>query len=127
MAKALKAALDTAPPHALVIAEMGRVHSRYVALAGHPQPSVLQQLMGEHPLYIAALADAGSAWNCEPGKGCGPHMIKAPPESPSGNVQIEPLEDAPKGLAAEIFDFPVFTPSVPAPRFEDSDSKVRSR
>jgi hypothetical protein len=125
MAKALETALDATPKNALVVAYMGRVHSRYVARADHPQPSVLQQVLEDHPLYVAVQADAGSAWTCEPGKGCGPHMFKAPPGAPSGDVQIEPLDDAPKGLAAEIFDFPVFTPSMPSPRFGGSDSKAR--
>ncbi|MBD8872408.1 hypothetical protein [Rhodanobacter sp. DHB23] len=122
MAKALETALATAPKNALVVAYMGRVHSRYAVLAGHPQPSVLQQVMDDRPLYVEVQADAGSAWNCQPGQGCGPHMFNAPPGAPFANVRIEPLDDAPKGLAAEIFDFAVFTPSVPEPRVDGSSN-----
>jgi hypothetical protein len=125
MTKALKTALSTAPSNALVVAYMGSVHSRYITRADHSQPSVLQQVMSNHPLYILVDADAGSSWNCQAG-GCGPHMFKAYSKPPSQDVEINPLSDAPEGITAEILNFSIFTPSVPAPRFKDPDSKARN-
>jgi hypothetical protein len=125
MAKALKAALNTAPSNALVIAYMGSYHTRYVEDTNYPQPSVLQQVIDDHPLYISTQADAGGAWVCQ--ERCGPYIFKAPPKSPSRDIQIDPLTDAPKGITAESVDFPVFTPSAPSPRFKDPDAKAGSQ
>jgi hypothetical protein len=119
MVKALRTALDTAPSDALVVAYMGNYHSRYIKDTNHPQPSVLQQVIDEHPLYIAADADAGSAWFCQ--SGCGPHTFKTLPKSLSRNIRIDPLIDAPQEILAESLDFPTFTSSAPSPRFNGSD------
>jgi hypothetical protein len=119
MVKALRATLNTAPSDALVLAYMGNYHSRYIKDTNHPQPSVLQQVFDEHPLYIAADADGGSAWFCQ--SGCGPHTFKAFPKSLSRNIRIDPLTDAPKEIWAESLDFPTFTPSAPSPRFSVSE------
>jgi hypothetical protein len=127
MAKALKAAVNTAPTRALVVALMGNVHSRYVEREGHPQASVLMQMIDSHPLYIATQAGAGSMWDCSTNSDCGIHTFKSPPESRSAKVEINALTDAPKGITAETFLFPVFTPSTPSPRVEDKAAKAQSR
>jgi hypothetical protein len=124
MAKALKAAVNKAPSSALIVALMGNVHSRYVERADHPQASVLLQMIDNHPLYLATQADAGSLWDCDTNFDCGVHMFKSPPESPSADVEIAALTEAPSGITAETFRFPVFTPSVPSPRVEDKAEKA---
>lgn len=117
MTKALRAAVEEAPSKALVIALMGNFHSSYKKRENPPQPSVLQRVVDQHPLYVLVTTAEGTIWNCA--ETCGVHPLGAAVTSVKtlpNSVTMEALRDAPAGITAERLSFARFTASMPAPR-----------